>query len=1657
MNVLNERIIERLTVKITSTLAQEAGSGFLLSQPHFLDKIYVLTAKHCLCGSEFGYEPNYKSLFLEMSIGKSIIKYELQSDDKILFNVENDPDVAIVVIDRSRLVNEAEKFPMMNAVVDRRELQGCTIVGFPREFSLKSVKSIVCSFDLTADDNKIELSPESSIDTIEYGNNLTYIRGMSGGATFLENNGEIFFHGIIDTFGGWQRFKGATVKVFNDLLKENGYKEIGLTKLELDEGIVSAVSQLNATTNEEIKRRKYKNKIGELHLDRSALVKDVKLAFDNAQIVVVHGSAGVGKSVVSNEFIDQQNGSRSVFVLRSEELLGQTLIGFLTSRGISRTLEQILDSPILLTEKIIYIDAVENILEAQSFEAIESILTLSKQRQDLKILISIRSRYNDQLKALLTPTMPDKRAFVEIPFLSDEEIDTIKVSYGWIEQLFENPSLGELLRTPFYLNHTISLSDAILSGGEISKRSLIIRLWKKIVVSTNPFREEAFQRIVVDRAKAMKPFIKPTFIDNATQLMKAVADLFSDEVVVSDEDDYGDSCYAPSHDIFQDWALIRHVNDLRANIPELTEFLKELGSELAIRRGFRLWMSDQLDLKKFQSITDDFIVPTSSDWTELVYWKDEIILSILKSEHLESFVEACHEQFLDENATLFRRFVRLLMIVSQPMKTIGEKQKELFIDSQLENAWQTLIEFLSENYSDIDIEFEWIINFFNAWNSRAKIEIYGNDGNVSLNKLCKSVMLAREGSEFTDSKEDRRVLLVTFINTSIKTNTDLANLVHSAIEFEISHEEYRKKRRKNPERKDPPASSHELKSYFKDVLKMIRSGQESVGLCYLFPEKILDYVKSSWRESAPELLEEDRFSFQSDTLESEFGLSNKSEFNYFPASPYQAPILNLLRFYPIETIKSICDLFNYASEKYLKNKSKYRSDEIFKVNLSYEGVEKQLIGSSALWSIFRGTGQASPYLLQSLLMALEKYLLNLIKKRDDVSKLCLERAFEVIYKHSTNVSLFAVVASVSMAHEKPVSISKFILPLFTVKEFFYWEIRRFTNEGSALAPMGDKPLIQNERLESNKLPHRKEYLETFLTRLSLTTIMFGDILKILDKHYEERVENNDNWSLVLNRMDVRKFEFIERPSKNQIELRPKLDKALEGTVKKYEEESLGREAAMTALNWSLSIISKGNMSTNDYETWKSYFGIIQEGEKGGMFNASAGIAYIGLKFHFEAMNKSEEETCINIIIEHATKTIELDELGEPHISNSVVFNKEPVLLALPELFKSEFVEGDKLKEFIAYAVFGLDIENGVDVQIFEKLAESLWQNSPDFAKAAFRGLYAIKELKDQRPRLDYGLASEERKALLSVYADKVKKFYSDVIEFQTEGIDISSMSLDLKNLEFLNGLIHFTPNYVPLDKEQLAFLIGYTRLLQESTLVKYEGHESEHHKIKSARHVYEKKIAQILLGQPKEIAESLFFDVFDFVTDGKNKLNKRFDWNLFLFMDECLKAIIIEQDQKEGDHNSFWIVWNTLKRWQHERIPLFIGKLLLDISWKDTADKWKPIEGKGQFFIDVVEESKAAVEGYLVKLISRIGFEELGVELIPKVTSLIKENGFKHVALADLELWIQKLFSLRRKDVVSDSLVLEDVLYILNGMVDMGSSVGIHIRDVLISYDKRRV
>src|SRR5262245_19091163 len=100
-------------------------------------------------------------------------------------------------------------------------------------------------------------------------------------------------------------------------------------------------------------------------------------------------------------------------------------------------------------------------------------------------------------------------------------------------------------------------------------------------------RDVCFRSVAIERAKSLQSFVvPPAGYGVATQA------LLADGLLVEDP---SSNHVAPDHDVLEDWALIRWIDEkfrLLGHQPK--DFFLEIGEELPIRRSFRQWSIEAL-------------------------------------------------------------------------------------------------------------------------------------------------------------------------------------------------------------------------------------------------------------------------------------------------------------------------------------------------------------------------------------------------------------------------------------------------------------------------------------------------------------------------------------------------------------------------------------------------------------------------------------------------------------------------------------------------------------------------------------------------------------------------------------------------------------------------------------------------------------------------------------------------------------------------------------------------------------------------------------------------------------------------------------------------------------------------------------------------------
>jgi hypothetical protein len=181
-----------------------------------------------------------------------------------------------------------------------------------------------------------------------------------------------------------------------------------------------------------------------------------------------------------------------------------------------------------------------------------------------------------------------------------------------------------------------------------------------------------------------------------------------------------------------------------------------------------------------------------------------------------------------------------------------------------------------------------------------------------------------------------------------------------------------------------------------------------------------------------------------------------------------------------------------------------------------------------------------PYALQSILMALERWLLEVA----DAQPRELEAILQNILRRSDSAALTAVVASVATAF--PHASGEALLTLLRTPACFFLDRHRMSQESGAasllqnLMPQLDasKQVFDQERNESSSLKHRPQDLEAAIANLQLGPLA-ARVREILDWHrsqlpsIEKQEEGDRLWRLAMHRMDLRQYMVAPEEAKRE--------------------------------------------------------------------------------------------------------------------------------------------------------------------------------------------------------------------------------------------------------------------------------------------------------------------------------------------------------------------------------------------------------------------------------------------------------------------------------------------------------------------------------------------
>ncbi|PFT25286.1 ATPase [Bacillus thuringiensis] len=1369
-----------------------------------------------------------------------------------------------------------------------------------------------------------------------------------------------------------------------------------------------------------------------IEINRRELLEKIKSKIEKEKVIIITGVGGVGKTAVIKTLYDDQKNDTPMYIFKASEFElnntndlfnGCNLQDFAKAHKEEET-------------KLIVIDSAEKLLDLENTDPFKEFLAVLI-KNEWGIIFTARSNYLSDLDMQFIDQYRVTPVKFYIETLRKEQLIACSQSYKF--NLPSDTKLLELLKNPFYLNEYLNFynNDEVIDYLNFKEK-----LWNKVIKKSRPDREQCFMRIAFQRVSEGQFFISPNYSESA------IKSLLKDSIL-----GYETAGYFITHDIYEEWALEKIIEAEFIKRENYYDFFKGIGESLPIRRSFRNWMSNKL-LTEDESI-ENFIEEIIEDENINYFWKDEVLVSVLLSEHSNYFIELFQEKLLENNQKLLKRVTFLLRLACKEvdedfLKSIELDEYDLnflkYIFTRPKgNGWVSIIKLLYKYNEEFGLEnLDFILPIINEWNSKFKS---GETTKLAALIALKYYKVIVENDTYLSKGEDiENKLIQTILYGASEIKEEISKVFDEVLE-----NEWRSYR-------DP---------YYNLINAILSKLGENKEVLRSLPKYVLSLAELHWFNP-----KEKRHPYHySVGVEDDFCIEEKHA--YFPPSAYQTPIYLLLRYSFAETIDFLLKFINKTVECSVA--SDLDKSDVTEVEFVIDNQAVKQYISNRLWNTYRGTSN-TPYILQSIHMALEKFLLETAKHID--TKI-LESNLLHLIKNSNSTSITAVVVSVVLAYpEKTFNVAKV---LFQTREFFLYDANRRVEDyyakdqyliGAGLIP--NNKIHEVERIKSCNDSHREKTLEHIALMYQFfkgegITDKEGEerqrvIWAIFDQYYKEFTDDSREedkiWGLFLARMDRRKMNpTVEKVNEGvQITLNPEIDTSL----KEYSEAALqeGVEATKyTLLKMWADYKVKNDEKYKEYTQYeenpkqalKEVRDILEDTKEKRFYHFNraipANVCTVLVRDYFEELSQSEKEFCKEVIFTFATASF------RTNYTYQIWDGVESAISVLPIMLEKFPTEYETIKGILLLTLFDPHpIGNYAKFSDYSLNAifNDLWSISVVDAQSLLFGFLYLKP-KYEIMRESLGQENYKQNKYELCEYELIEKFVEEY-EKDIEKVIANLITLDdIKNIENINlGILRTAFQLIPLknlDESHKKIVRSIISVFAREMLSnKKDG------KIKyQVSRDFLRKLSRIVLISPKDDV-SVYLSPF---IEGFNNTE---------FMADLFEEFIIAENMLKT-YDNFWLVWdlfynNVVGLCKSESYGYYNQKIIKSYLFAQTKRdenviEWHALQDKNKRFFSKVTRNMGespAVLYSIAKLLNGIGhnYLENGIYWISRILIMhpnMRKKQLEKDTMHQLEKLVKSYIYKNRERVRRETKLKREILVILDFLVERGSVAGYMLRE----------
>lgn len=1403
--------------------------------------------------------------------------------------------------------------------------------------------------------------------------------------------------------------------------------------------------------------RKIRTTIGPaFHLRRPVIVQKVLAAIEAKQVVLITGPAGSGKSVIGKEAVAFLSREFFAFGFRVEEFAVAHIDETLHNSQIparATDLQAILGAQ---GRKVLVIESVERLLEKPTRDAFSDLMTLAQGDEGLGILMTCRDYSVEQVQASFLQSAGIDYAVIEVPPLDDTELREIQAAFTSLAVPLANPALREILRNPYFIDKALKIPWGAGRPLPENERDFRAVFWRQIVrADQNPadgmprLREVALQELAVRRARALSDYVSATGLNAA-----AIALLKQDSLVVSP--DTSALLVATAHDVLEDWAILQWIEEQHLTDETAFKALSSaIGPHPAVRRSYRKWVAELVD--RDAPAADRLFSAAIAQADVPAQFRDDTLVSLLKATSASEFLTRHEAELLANDRAILKRVIHLLRVacVTSPAWLADVRGHSSILSVPEGAVWATVVRLVHRNIGSFGPEdaplllalIEDAVRGVSWWAP----DIAGAEHVAGI-----AHWLLPRFDHYRGGDKRQRILKV----IAKIPKADPARF-ETVLRGQINE----------GRRRDPIAEE------FRDILL---AGLDGAPAARDLPDLLISVALDTFL-ATEEYLRVEPYGRSSIDVDLYFGIKEHLRHDFFPASAFRGPWTNLLTHHPRKGLDFLIQVFNHSAEWYAHPRLRDRLEPAWEVELTFaSGTTRKQWVNPRLWGLYRGMS-VGPYVLQSLVMAFEKWLLDYAKSHPEG----LDAVLLEILQRSDSAALAAVVGSVATAH--PHRSGEALLVLLSVQDFIEIDRSRMAGEHQTSSLTGlfptlraENKIYEEERKKSNALPHRKHDLEAAIANLQLGPLA-PRAHAIIDRYIAalpapgKRNKHDLTWQLALHRMDFRQYDVApdqpgagetsaadgEGPPKNYIRLEPKppapeVQQLIDESTKKMGEMN----ARLGVYMWGLQIFQR-EAGSADPAQWREKLA----GAKGmdrtaehpdNSRNAPGFVAAVCVRDHWDELLPEEKEWCIDVICSEISR--HADQWGTiDRVQRFSMLADRPCAFVAPLLLSKHLTEAQTPRvrqAFIAALTHPID---EVRWYAIWGMNDKVWAANPTLALRAVNAISTEAALADRDWNAEEKKRYDKRRTPDTISAAAAADVRG---RFWTEGEIAEDAHVRFDITEIFGADAHAKVLAIlgQVPNEPLA-VAAHRRASEDLVECWNREHDRSPHRRErnfEREQAISDRIQQFAMRASDADAEQVLQPILNAVDRHPRELHN------------VIQGFTTREDSNPNTSH-YWFLWNLFAeqvkraKWlahldrEHPHGSEVLSTIFLTAWWKDNVQHWRSLEGYAHnvdALFDALPPAWIVLDSY-VRFLYHIGERSMPAAFERIANVLRRGNHAEMLGESNtvfmLEVLLQRHVYARPLELKRDPALREAILYVLDVLVESGSSAAFRMRDDFVT------